>query len=570
VNPTPPGPDPDDPIGEAMDRYLAALERAGGDPPAVPPDTESAALRPVVDQLYRLGRFLDGPTGPGTETTVSYAGRESEHGPVGPSARGRVGKYQVVRELGRGGQGSALLALDPDLKRHVVLKVYHGAGDPGRRQTILAEGRALARVRSPYVAQVYAAELDAGVPLLVVEYVPGRTLSEAAGVRPFAPAAAAGLVARLAEGLAAVHACGLLHRDLKPSNVVVGDDGLPRLLDFGLAAPMASADLEGIAGTVPYMAPEQARGEGERVDARTDLYGLGAVLYELLTGRPPHQGATRPAILAAARAGDVVPVGDLNPGAPPALARVCMRCLEKDPAARFGSATELAAALRVAVPRAGRPWHWAALAAAAVLVVAGLIAWRVSGPAVDARVDPGPPVPGEVAGDDLDVTVAVDGAPPAGVLTLTEGEFIVLRLGVTRDAYVGLWYEDETGRAIRLFPNRFEPDNLVPAGRTTLIPGNPRYRIRVTPARGKEALRVLATAAPWSPPDAGLRGVGPEDAYSAYDTPESARQLDDFRRELLRGLELVPHGGGPAKSRDAVEKVFELRVRPKPGPSTPK
>ena len=198
--------------------------------------------------------------------TVDYwegflgAGDEEEApGPVPAS----FGKFQVVRVLGGGGQASTLLALDPDLCCHVVLKVYHRARSPAEQERVLREGQALARVRSPYVAQCRGVERQDGVPALVVEYVPGRDLKAQQRARPLGAAEALELTRQLAEGLAAVHACGLLHRDLKPRNVLVGDDGRPRLVDFGLAVPAASAELAGVSGTLAYMAPEQARGTRE-------------------------------------------------------------------------------------------------------------------------------------------------------------------------------------------------------------------------------------------------------------------------------------------------------------------
>jgi eukaryotic-like serine/threonine-protein kinase len=209
--------------------------------------------------------------------------------------------------LGEGGQGSTLLALDPDLRCHVVLKVYHRARTAADHDLVLREGRALERVRSPYLARCRGAERQEGIPALVMEYIPGRNLRQQTRARPLTIAQALELTAQLAEGLAAIHACGLLHRDLKPENILVGDDSRPRLVDFGLAVPLASEDLAGIAGTLPYMAPEQARGESERIDPRSDVYGLGAVLYYLLTGRPPHRGATRREVWKAACVGDVLP-----------------------------------------------------------------------------------------------------------------------------------------------------------------------------------------------------------------------------------------------------------------------
>jgi hypothetical protein len=319
-------------------------------------------------------------------------GDDEEAAKATPAA---FGKYRVVRILGDGGQASTLLAFDPDLRCHVVLKLYHRASSPTEQEKVLSEGRALARVRSPYVARCYGVERQGGVPALVIEYIPGRNLREQQSVRPVDIAQSLELTKQLAEGLAAVHACGLLHRDLKPDNVLIGDDGRPRLVDFGLAAGVASAELANVSGTLPYMAPEQARGESERVDARTDVYGLGAVLYELLTGHPPHKGTTREELWQAARAGDVVPPRERNRRLPRAVNDLCLRCLAKDPIQRFASAAELAEALRVSVHRPR--WRLATGFAAAFLalfLVATAIGWRMglpTGEGQNAVVDFSPP-----------------------------------------------------------------------------------------------------------------------------------------------------------------------------------
>jgi hypothetical protein len=215
----------------------------------------------------------------------------------------------------------------------------------------------------------------------VIEYVPGRNLREQQSIRPLDIAQSLELTKQLAEGLAAVHACGLLHRDLKPENVLIGDDGRPRLVDFGLAAALASPELASISGTLPYMAPEQARGESERIDSRTDVYGLGAVLFELLTGHSPHKGTTREELWQAARVGDVVPPRELNRRLPRAVNDLCLRCLAKDPIQRFASAAELAEALRMLVRRPR--WRLAAEFVALVLalfLVGGAIGWRMGQP----------------------------------------------------------------------------------------------------------------------------------------------------------------------------------------------
>ena len=239
--------------------------------------------------------------------------------PAPESLPEKIGKYNVVGRLGVGGQGSTYLARDPDLGRLVVLKRYHASAHD---DVAIQEAQALTRIRSRHTAECFNLERDGDALFLVMEYIPGRCLSDVVKERPLAPGRAARVVEQVAEGLEAVHACGLVHRDLKPSNIVLGDDGVPRLVDFGLAAHLGSATLRGVSGTPPYMAPEQARDQWERINARTDLYGLGAVLYALLTGQPPHPGKTLPEVLMHAHQGVVTPprAEALDP-APPGAAR---------------------------------------------------------------------------------------------------------------------------------------------------------------------------------------------------------------------------------------------------------
>ena len=254
--------------------------------------------------------------------------------------------YELIRMLGKGGQATTYLARDRALQRLVVLKRYHETASGGRREAVLSEGRALARVRSPFVAPCYGVKIEGEEIDLVVEYIPGRTLKDVTAVERADFEFCTRVVAQVAEGLAEVHACGLLHRDIKPQNIILGDDGLPRLVDFGLAVPLASESLHGMAGSPPFMAPEQARGQGERVDVRTDVYGLGAVLYYLMAGQPPHEGKTAIETLARARDASVVPPRRLNPRVPRAIERVCLKAMAADPKARYPSAGELGHVLR--------------------------------------------------------------------------------------------------------------------------------------------------------------------------------------------------------------------------------
>jgi serine/threonine protein kinase len=309
---------------------------------------------------------------PGDKTAVAEAFQSTvtvvpcQNGQAGPE---RIGKYQVVNLLGAGGQAQTYLAFDPDLKRRVVLKLYHRAHGLDQQEQVLKEGRALARVQSPYLARCFSAERDANAVYLVMEYVPGRTLDATLRDRELGVDQAVRLVEHVAEGLKAIHAAGLLHRDLKPSNILIGDDGMPRLIDFGLAAPLASDELHGMSGSLPYMSPEQARGQGERVDARTDVFGLGAVLYELITGRPPYHDRDPEKLADLARRSETTPPRELKRSIPKPLERLCLKALAADPAKRFGSADELNRALR---RYRQRPW-WIAGAGVAAASVLGII-----------------------------------------------------------------------------------------------------------------------------------------------------------------------------------------------------
>lgn len=257
----------------------------------------------------------------------------------------QIGKFRVVRLLGRGGQASAYEAFDPDLQRSVVLKVYESAETVEEQEAVLREGQALARVHSPYVAQCHGADRHGHAPYLIVEHVAGETLSER--IRRGQPSLEQSLewMSRLAEGVAAIHARELLHRDLKSSNILIDGDGRPRIIDFGLATAAGKLESQVISGTPAYMAPEVARGETQRIDARADIFGLGAVFYELLTGRPPFAGQELVETWKLARAGQVRPLQEIRPDLPPAIAALVMSCLANSIDQRLASASYLATTL---------------------------------------------------------------------------------------------------------------------------------------------------------------------------------------------------------------------------------
>jgi serine/threonine-protein kinase len=258
------------------------------------------------------------------------------------------GGYELLARIGRGGGGVVYLARQLGLNRLVALKHLRAGpyADPDDRARFQTEGEALARVRHPNVVQVYEVGACEGQPYLSMELVEGGSLARRLLAGPLPPREAAELVRALARAAHAMHQQGVVHRDLKPGNVLLAADGAPKLSDFGLAKLLdAEADhtVTGtVLGTVSYMAPEQAEGRSRHVTPATDVWALGAVLYECLTGRPPFKGPSREATLEQVRRQEPAPPWRWRRGLPRDLAAVCLKCLEKNPAHRYPSAEALA------------------------------------------------------------------------------------------------------------------------------------------------------------------------------------------------------------------------------------
>ena len=272
--------------------------------------------------------------------------------------------YRVVEKLGEGGMGEVWLAEDTKLGRQVALKRLPAAlaGDPQWLERFRREARTLASLSHPNIVTIHAVEEWHGSPFLAMELVRGRTLSREIPPGGLAPSRALELAITIAEALAAAHAGGIVHRDLKPDNIMLGDDGRLRVLDFGLAtaelaagaadrgpdAATVAIDDEltrqgAIVGTVAYMSPEQA--QGRPLDARSDVFSFGIVLYEMASGQRPFSGGDQVSILASILRDTPRDCDLLNPAVPARLAAVIHRCLEKDPARRYASAAEMHADL---------------------------------------------------------------------------------------------------------------------------------------------------------------------------------------------------------------------------------
>jgi serine/threonine protein kinase len=456
--------------------------------------TASASYHgPLADE----GRPKEQAPPPTATSTVTW--------PVGADAAEDVPDlpgYEVLDVLGRGAMGVVYRARDKALPRLVALKVVKAgrAATAEQRARFRAEAGALARLRHAHIVPVYDYDEHQGQPYFALEYVEGGSLDKRLGGRPQPPAAAARLVFLLARAVQHAHSCGVVHRDLKPSNVLLAPEadepglnspyGLPKLSDFGLAHCLEEAGAQtaegAVLGTPSYMAPEQAAGKVSQVGAATDVYALGAILYECLTGQPPFRGESVLDTLEQVRSGSPVPPRRLRPDVPAALEAVVLRCLAKRPEDRYPSAAALAAALQPfqagqttddrptdpTPPDRRKWWRRVAVAAAGVLAV-GLVGlavafgpWGGGGetghPPQGGTGAPKPPPALEPLKGSLDLRVTQKENPRRQKLLLHQPLALPLRPGdrmeieaeVNRPAYLYLVYLDSQGRATPLFPWR--------------------------------------------------------------------------------------------------------------------
>jgi Tol biopolymer transport system component len=277
------------------------------------------------------------------------------------TSRTKLGPYEIIAALGAGGMGEVYRARDTRLERDVAVKVLptNLSSDPSLRQRLEREAKAVSKLSHPHICTLHDIGHQDGVDFLVMELVEGETLERRLAKGPLPPEQAIRFAAQIADALAKAHKRGITHRDLKPSNIMLTKSGT-KLMDFGLAkasgpAPLAAAltemtaeqaklTVEGtIIGTFQYMAPEQL--EGKEADARTDIFALGEVIYEMATGKPAFAGKSRASLIAAILSSEPQPMAALQPMTPPALERVVKRCLAKDPDDRWQTATDLASEL---------------------------------------------------------------------------------------------------------------------------------------------------------------------------------------------------------------------------------
>jgi Tol biopolymer transport system component/tRNA A-37 threonylcarbamoyl transferase component Bud32 len=334
-------------------------------------------------------------------------------------------RYRIESRLGQGGMGVVYKARDTQLDRIVAIKVLppEMMASAERKQRFVQEARAASALNHPGIVTVYDVRADAGVDFIVMEYVEGRTLDQTILSKGIGVERSLRYGAQIADAVSRAHEAGIVHRDLKPSNVIVTPDDRVKVLDFGVAKLLDRGDTSsdaatrsspitdaGIAvGTAAYMSPEQA--EGRKIDARSDIFSFGAVLYEMITGRKPFVGDSQVAVLSKVLNEEPTAPGTLVTGLPQEIERTILRCLRKDPARRFQTMADLKVALddlvadsaattpvQRAVTRPALPWRWAWVVLIPAAIAAAYFSWswlgRSDAPAAPMRAVPLVAVPG--------------------------------------------------------------------------------------------------------------------------------------------------------------------------------
>ncbi len=354
---TPDGPDPPNSGGRGAATTIDSLSRSGETVDSPAANTSSVTIE-VVSR---------GPGGEGGPCAIGgiepSAGLERDPGATTCDASTTPGEartepsrfaaiaipgYEIIDELGRGGMGVVYKARQVQLNRACALKMILAGvhATPQAAARFLSEAQAIARLHHPHIVQIYSIGDVNGLPYVELEYLPGGGLDRQLDGTPWKPDRAARLVEQLARGIAEAHGQSIVHRDLKPANVLMSADGTPKISDFGLAKFLGSdSDLtrsEAIMGSPSYMAPEQAEGKTREVGPEADVYALGTILYELLTGRTPFRGASILETLEQVKTAEAVPPSRLVPRLPRDIETIGLKCLQKEPVKRYRSALALA------------------------------------------------------------------------------------------------------------------------------------------------------------------------------------------------------------------------------------
>jgi serine/threonine protein kinase len=490
-------------LAPELARRIAVLSQINnllpsGDTPPAPNLTPPAPA--TGDRPY-------GSPSAGSSETITRQGPSPLENPSVPES---VPGYEILEELGRGGMGVVYKARQRAINRLVALKMILAGPTPSAEAVarFRGEAEAVGRLQHPNVVQIHEVGKAGDRPFFSLEFVDGGTLADRVGQTPQPPAKAARLVEVVARAVHAAHRRGVIHRDLKPGNVLLAaatdaelpttDYGVPKVSDFGLAKLLDSdaghTQTGSAVGTPSYMAPEQAKGELKAIGPATDVYALGAILYHLLTGRPPFQGPTALEVMIQVTTHPPLPPRHLQSAVPPELEAICLKCLNKQPRDRYASAEALADDLgrflggrpvEAPTPVAGHAqWRWSrrhlGLAAAVLLVgLVPLVWWWLFTPGShgpDQNVPSGSggrsagPAPStERLSGELIVRVWTKGTrekqglrvEEPGALPVCPGEQIHVQARLNQPAYIYLLWLDGKGEVTPLYPWHDNNEDLV-------------------------------------------------------------------------------------------------------------
>lgn len=371
----------------------------------------------------------------------------------------KLGRYQLVELVGQGGFGQVWRARDPQLQRDVALKIPR----PERlRSTLqgngfLEEARKVARLDHPGIVPVFDYGREASYYFIVSRWIDGSSLAKRISTERLPPAEAARIVAEVAEALHYAHLRDLVHRDIKPGNILLDVVDKAYLTDFGIAASEDEllAELDGSTGTPAYMAPEQAAGQNLRVTPRTDIYSLGVVFYELLTGRAPFCKGSLSELRRQVLEAEPRPPRTIDDTIPAGLERICLKAMAKEPDHRYATAADMAQDLR----HRARPHRRGPVMMLAVVAVLVLVGLPIGILLLIGRVQPDPPLAEPLSGS-VNVRVLKAQRPDLGLIDLTSSGALPLRTGdavrvevaLNRPAYAYLVWIDSEGEVLPIHP----------------------------------------------------------------------------------------------------------------------
>jgi hypothetical protein len=485
-----------------------------------------------------------------------------------------IGKYRVIGRFPRSGQGQVFRVVHPALACELVLKLANEPVDANGQAALVEEGKRLAELEHPNIVRVHDLDFHEGRPYLVMEYVRGRTLAQYAREERLTPRRAANLVAEVAGAVAFAHRRGIVHQDIKPANVLMDEAGRIRLIDFGLAwrqDAWSDSARRSEGGTFAYMAPEQARADGERIRTLSDVFALGGLLYSLLTGKAPFEAATREASWDRARRCDLDRSAVKKAGVPRGLERICLKAMAPDPRSRFPSAEEFRLALERSLLIRRAVSALGAVAVGVALLVPAWTIWprHVPRPAVSAGL--------RVLRFEIPYFPKFDRdhyeSKRAGVLglssfTASEGDDVTVRAELSEPAYSYLIAFRPDGTDELCDPDDEETRPSRKRRPSYPVPAKNDERYRLSEGPGLYAFALVVSREPLPSYGEWRRRVGPMPCIAKLPyEPGVVWRVDDLGVQALLADNGAGTRGKGAKARDSGGAVGELVnwLRSRPG-----